>query len=117
MHALSAFSVALDQRTRRIRFTRTQRLIPAPGPLHGHGIVIGYTPDHPEVAHVLPNSPAADASLRSGDTILEMNGRPTLGLTPSDWEPLSESPAPLLLLIQREGKTLTVTLPAQVLIR
>lgn len=117
MHALSAFSVALDQRTRRIRFTRAQPIIAAPGPLHGHGVVIGYGVDRLEVASILPNSPAAEAFLKTGDTIVEVNGRRTIGFAPSDWEPLSESPAPLLLLIQRDGRSFTVSLPAQLLIR
>jgi hypothetical protein len=117
MHALSTFSVALDQRTRRIRFTRSQPVIAAPGPLHGHGIVIGYGLEYLEVAHVLPNSPAFEAALQSGDAIIEVNGRSTVGFAPSDWDPLSESPAPLVLLIQRGGKSVTVTVPAQLLIR
>jgi hypothetical protein len=117
MHTLSAFSVALDQRTRRIRFTRSHPVIAAPGPLHGHGIVIGYGLEHLEVAYVLLNSPAAEAGLASGDRIVEIDGRSTVGFAPSDWEPLSESPAPLVLLIQRGGKSATVTVPAQVLIR
>jgi hypothetical protein len=117
MHSLSAFSVALDQRTRRIRFTRAHPVIAAPGPLHGHGIVVGYGLEQLAIATVLPDSPAAAAALKSGDRIVEINGRSTVGFAPSDWEPLSESPAPLVLLIQRGDRSLTVTVPAQMLIR
>jgi hypothetical protein len=117
MHSLSAFSVALDQRTRRIRFTRFHPVIAAPGSLYGHGVVIAYGLEHLEVSSVLPDSPEADAALRSGDRIVEINGRSTAGFAPSDWEPLSESPAPLVLLIERGGKSTSVTLPARVLVR
>jgi C-terminal processing protease CtpA/Prc len=117
MHSLSAFSVALDQRTRRIRFTRSQPVIAAPGSLHGHGVAIAYGLEHLEVASVLPDSPEAEAALRNGDRIVEINGRSTAGFAPSDWEPLSESAAPLVLLIERGGKSMTVTLPARLLVR
>jgi hypothetical protein len=117
MHALSAFSVALDQRTHRVRFTRSEPVIAAPGPLHGHGFTVAYGGNFLEVASVLPNAPAAASTIRRGDLIVEANGQSTRGWAPSDWEPVAESAEPLELVIERAGKTLIVNLPALLLVQ
>jgi PDZ domain len=116
MHALSAFSVALDQRTHRVRFTRSEPVIAAPGPVHSHGLTVAYGGRYLEVADVLPTASAAASTLRAGDVILQVNGKSTRGFAPSDWQPLAEGAEPLRLVIEHAGTMRVVTLQSQLLI-
>jgi hypothetical protein len=116
IHALSAFSVTLDQRTHRVRFTRREPVIAAPGPLHGHGLVVAYGGKYLQVADVLPGTWTAASALAPGDLILRVNGRSTVGFAPSDWEPLASGADPINLVVEHAGKMRVVVLQAQLLI-
>lgn len=68
----------------------------------------------PAVGSIMPDSPAAEAGLKAGDLILEINGQPV-----KTWEEMAElvrqsAGRPLRLLIKRGDKTLSVTVTPQV---
>jgi len=75
IHTLAEFSVALDQRTRRVRLSREGARIPRPPSLRGRGIAVQYG-DGPLVARaVMPGGPAARAGVQAGDVIVGFGGR------------------------------------------
>jgi membrane-associated protease RseP (regulator of RpoE activity) len=103
VHALANFAIALDQRTRRVRFTRTEpRLSRAPS-LRGTGIAVVYSDGPMEVRMVMENSVAERAGVRGGDIILEVNGKPAMGYTPAEWDPINRGSGVVELLVDRNG--------------
>jgi regulator of sigma E protease len=68
----------------------------------------------PEIGEVTPDYPAYQAGLQKGDRILEVNGSPI-----KRWDDLAtiihdSTDRPLLLKVEREGKTLQVSVTPQV---
>jgi len=70
----------------------------------GATLSVPFTPGHPEIGEVMPNSPAARASLRKGDVVLAVDGQPAKSaLAVSDY--IKKHPdQPITLSILRKGK-------------
>lgn len=71
------------------------------GELIGLGISIEYRNREPVVIAPIKNSPAEDAGIRAGDIIVEIDGRPTLGMTDAEVS---------LYLRGEEGTPVTLTI-------
>jgi len=117
IHTLKYFRIALDQRTHRVRLTRSAQRVPPPRGWWDRGISVRYGRGPLQVSAVVPDTPGARSGLSEGDIIREANGRSTLAFAPSDWEPLAQSDSPLRLLVEHNGLRRTVTLRPQLLVR
>jgi carboxyl-terminal processing protease len=70
------------------------------------GIFVNYVSGYPVVGGVLPGSPALRAGLETGDVILSVAGRATLGLTQDQASTLIRGPAGTTVLLHvRSGDT------------
>lgn len=60
------------------------RSAPPPAGYSGVGVVLDLTVHPPVVTQVLDGSPAHRAGLRTGDIVMEIDGRPTVGMPPQE---------------------------------
>src|SRR5207247_1092899 len=79
----------------------------------GIGIYVDFRGEYPVITGVLPGTPAEKAGLRADDVILKIGDRDARGLRSEQASSLIQGleGTSVVLLIQREGKTFTVTVP------
>ncbi|MEO7454908.1 MAG: PDZ domain-containing protein [Gemmatimonadaceae bacterium] len=116
IRALQNFTIALDQRVRRLRLSRSTDLVPAPPPLRERGMGWRYSTGPLRVLAVIAGSPAEKAGIMADDVVLEINGKKTTGFAVSDWQSFAESADVITLLIERGGARRTVQVPSTIFI-
>lgn len=124
------FVVTLDQRNARIRLTRDgPDVIPlatsmaAPGPARGGGsgtsgteprrvgIAFGFGGGRVEVTMVVPGSLGERAGLQAGDVLVEIDGKAASTVTQEMLGEILRSWRAVPLIVERDGKRVTLQLP------
>lgn len=106
---LRHFAVTLDLKHGRARLARAGQEPITFTARYLVGVMLQRSQDQLLVERVIPGSAADAAGLRTGDLILEVNGKPLAQLESSELRTAFSRPEPVRLKLRREGQTLEVT--------
>ena len=121
---LSHFTLTLDQKNRRVRFSREgSRVIPPPPPYRTFGLTLrAQRGGQVAIVDVQPGGPAAEAGLKAGDVVVRFGDTPAGALPVAGGTPQASVNAyanrgePVSVEVLRQGVPATTTLHSRVVV-
>ena len=111
LEILRNFAVSLDQRSSRIRFTRTDKIVPPPPPAMSTGFATVPLPDGTRRVAFVATGQAADAAgMKVGDIVLRMNDTPIASVEDDVWRRAMTGKDPVRFQLRRLNRELDVTI-------
>ena len=111
LEILRNFTVSLDQRNGRIRFTRANKIVPPPPPAMSTGFATVLLPDGTRRVAFVATGQAADAAgVKVGDIVLRMNDAPIASVEDDVWRRAMSGKDPVRFQLRRLNCELDVTI-------